>query len=313
MRIGMNTKFGAFLADLERLSSEINTSQLKISSGRNFLRPSDDPPSAVVALNYKQGIARMERFMRAIDEGYAFLKAQEATLMNVEDLISRAKILAIQSANANQDLNARKATAEEIDHILKSVLALANSQLGEKYLFGGQKTTGYKAGEAPFRLEKETLPDGQVIERITYLGSVEDFEIGYDRDMKMTLGESGQRIFMDSGIFEALLSLKRTLLANNEIDYETEQYNIQEIIGKLDAVYNHIAGKRGKIGAQMAHLETKKTLYDDFKATIESNLGEVESADLAKLATKLQGLSIAYDAALRAVAMFSDMNLAKYL
>ncbi|MCS7150062.1 MAG: hypothetical protein RMI93_04920, partial [Caldimicrobium sp.] len=180
-------------------------------------------------------------------------------------------------------------------------------------LFGGQKTTGYKAGEAPFRLEKETLPDGQVIERITYLGSVEDFEIGYDRDMKMTLGESGQRIFMDSGIFEALLSLKRTLLANNEIDYETEQYNIQEIIGKLDAVYNHIAGKRGKIGAQMAHLETKKTLYDDFKATIESNLGEVESADLAKLATKLQGLSIAYDAALRAVAMFSDMNLAKYL
>jgi len=39
----------------------------------------------------------------------------------------------------------------------------------------------------------------------------------------------------------------------------------------------------------------------------------VESADLAKLATRLQSLSIAYDAALRATALFSEMSLAKYL
>lgn len=313
MRIGMNTKFGAILADLERLSSEITLNQLKLSSGKNFLRPSDDPPASVISLNYKQGIARIERYMRAIDEGYAFLKAQETTLANVEDLVARAKVLAIQAANATQDINARKATAEEIDHIVKSLLALANSQLGEKYLFGGQKTTGYPSGEAPFKLVKETLPDGQVIERVIYHGSTEDFEIGYDKDMKMTLGENGQKVFMDSGIFETLLALKRTLLADNEIDYQKEQYNIQEFIEKLDQIYNHFAEKRGKIGAQMAHFETKKNLYEDFKQTLESNLGEVESADLAKLATRLQSLSIAYDAALRATALFSDMSLAKYL
>lgn len=313
MRIGMNTKFGAVLSDLERLSSEITLNQLKISSGKNFLRPSDDPPASVISLNYKQGISRIERYMRAIEEGYAFLKAQEATLSSVEDLVARAKVLALQGVNATQDLNARKATAEEIDKIVHSLLALANSQLGEKYLFAGQKTTGFPPGEAPFKLVKESLPDGQVIERVIYQGSTEDFEMGYDKDMKMTLGENGQKIFMDSGVFETLLSLKRTLLADNQIDYKKEQYDIQEAIGKLDRIYNHFAEKRGKIGAQMAHFETKKNLYMDFKQTLESNLGEVESADLAKLASRLQSLSIAYDAALRAVALFSDMSLAKYI
>lgn len=313
MRIGFNTKFGSFLADLERLSSDISTTQLKISSGKNFLRPSDDPPSAVISLNYKQGIGKIERYMRALDEGYAFLKSQEATLSQVEDLVARAKILAQQGANDINDLTARKAIANEIDSLVQNILSLANSQLGEKYIFGGKKSTGYPKGEAPFKLIKETLPTGEIIERVIYQGSQEDFEIGYDKDMKLTLGENGQKIFMDSGIFETLLSLKRILLANNQIDYQKEQYNIQEAIGKLDNIFSYMAEKRGAIGAKMAHFETKKNLYEDFKSTLESNLGEVESADLAKLVSKLQSLSIAYEAALKAVALFSDMSLAKYL
>lgn len=313
MRIGMNTKFGSFLADLERLSSEINKTQLKISSGKNFLRPSDDPPSVVISLNYKQGITRIERYMRAMDEGYAFLRAQESTLASVEDLIARAKTLAIQASNATNNAVARGAIAGEIDHILQSVLALANSQLGEKYLFGGNRTTGYPPGEAPFKLVRETLPDGQILERVVYLGSPEDFEIGYDIGMKMKLGESGQKVFMDSGLFETLLSLKRLLLADNKVDYEREQYNIQSLIGKLDEIYNYIAGKRGDMGSKMSHFEIRRNLYEDFKQTLELNLGDIESADLAKLATRLQSLQIAYEASLKAVAMFSQLNLAKFL
>jgi flagellar hook-associated protein 3 FlgL len=67
------------------------------------------------------------------------------------------------------------------------------------------------------------------------------------------------------------------------------------------------------VGAEISHLETKKNLYEDFKQTLQTNLGETESADLAELATKLQSLTIAYDAALRATAMVSGMSLAKYL
>lgn len=250
MRIGMNTKFGSFLTDLEKLSSEISEAQLKISSGKNFLKPSDDPPSAVITLNYKQGLSKIERYTKAIDEGYAFLKAQESTLSQVEDLVARAKILGVEGANATHNISARKALAKEIDSIVQNLLSLANSQLGEKYLFGGQKTTGYPKGEAPFKIIKETLPNGQIIERVIYNGSLEDFQIGYDKDMKLSLGENGQKIFMDSGLFETLLSLKRTLLADNEIDYQREQYNIQEAIGKLDEIFNYIAERRGEMGGK---------------------------------------------------------------
>ncbi len=309
----MNTKYTSVLADLNRLSSEINLIQLKISSGKNFLRPSDAPPLAVISLNYKQGISRIEKYQRAIDEATAFLRAQESTLGNVQDLVARAKVLAIQAVNATQNTTTRKAIANEINSILESILSLANSQLGEKYIFAGQKTTGYPKGEGPFKLIKESLPDGQVIEKVIYQGSTEDFTIGYDVNMKMKLGENGQKIFMDSGIFETLIALKRTLEANNNVDYEKEQYDIQKFVGKLDEIYNYITAKRGIVGAEISHLETKKNLYEDFKQTLQTNLGETESADLAELATKLQSLTIAYDAALRATAMVSGMSLAKYL
>jgi len=313
MRIGFNTKYQSFLADLNRLSSEINASQLKISSGKKFLRPSDDPPSAVITLNYKQGIAVIERYGKAIDEGLAFLRAQESTLGQVEDLIARAKILAINSVNATNDVNARQAIAKEIDSIVSTLLSLANSQLGEKYIFSGDKTTGFEEGTKPFMLIKETLPNGQVIERVVYNGSVEQASIGYDKDMKLTLGETGQKIFMETGVFETLLALKRTLQADNNIDYQKEQYYIQSFIGKLDEIFNAISGYRGEVGAKIKHLETKRDLYEDFKQTIQKNLAEAESADLTELATKLQSLSIAYDAALKAVAMVADLSLAKYL
>ncbi len=313
MRIGFNTKFRSILADLNRLSSEINLIQLKISSGKNFTRPSDDPSSVVVSLNYKQGISNIEKYQKAIDDGLSILKSQESTLGNVQDLIARAKVLAIQAANDTQNAQSRQAIANEIDGIISVILSLANSQLGEKYLFAGKKTSGYSPGEKPFEIIRETLPDGEIIEKIIYNGSVEDLEIGYDKDMAITLGKNGQEIFMDSGLFETLFALKRTLQANNNIDYKKEQYNIQEFIGKLDNIYNYISAERGGIGSQISHLETKKNLYQDFRQTLETNLGNVESADLAELVTKLQSLTIAYDAALRATAMISNLSLAKYL
>jgi len=313
MRIGFNTRFRSILADLNRLSSEINLTQLKISSGKNFLRPSDDPSSVVISLNYKQGISNIEKYQRAIEDGLSILRSQEATLGNVQDLVARAKVLAIQAANDTQNAQSRQAIANEIEGIISAILSLTNSQLGEKYLFAGKKTSGYTPGGKPFELVKETLPDGQIIEKVVYNGSIEDLEVGYDENLSINLGENGQKIFIDSGLFETLLGLKRTLQANNTVDYEKEQYNIQEFIGKLDNVYNYISAKRGGIGSQISHLETKKNLYQDFKETLQTNLGNIESADLAELATKLQSLTIAYDAALRATVMVSDLSLAKYL
>ena len=118
MRIGFNTRFRSILADLNRLSSEINLTQLKIASGKNFLRTSDDTSGVVVSLNYKQGISNIEKYQRAIEDGLSVLRFQEATLGNVQDLIARAKVLAIQSANDTQSIQSRQAIANEIDSII---------------------------------------------------------------------------------------------------------------------------------------------------------------------------------------------------
>lgn len=313
MRIGTNTKYENILLELNRLSSEINKTQIKISTGKNYLKPSEDPTGVVVSLNYKQGIAKIDKYQKALEEGLAFLRAQESVLGNVQELISRAKVLAIQAANATHNPETRTAIANEIEGLLETLIALSNSQIGEKYIFAGSKTTGYSAGQKPFQYYKETLPDGQIIEKVIYQGSLENYTISFDKDLKMELGKNGQIIFMDSGLFETLISLKNALRSNLEIDYHEEDYNIQIFIDKLDQIYNHFGFRRGEVGAKINHLETKKNLYEDFRNTLESLLGEREGADLTELATYLQRLTTTYEAALRATVMITDLSLAKFI
>ncbi len=313
MRVGTNTRYESILFELNRLSSEINKTQIKIAIGKKCLKPSDDPTTAVISLNYKQGIGRIDKYQNAIQEGLSFLKAQESILGNVQDLISRAKVLAIQSANANQNQETRIAIANEINAILETLISLANSQIGEKYLFAGSKTTGYFSGEKPFQLIKESLPDGKVIEKVIYSGSLENYKIGVDKDFKIELGKNGQVVFIDSGVFETLISLKNSLKSNLKVNYYEENYDIQSFIEKLDKIYNYIGFYRGEIGAKINHLETKKTLYEDFKNTLESLLGEREGADLTELITSLQRLSTAYEAALRVTVIIKDLSLAKFI
>ena len=313
LRVGMKTMYDRMLYNLNKLTDELGKLQTQIASGKKYERPSDAPVELVRALGYRKSIEEVDRYQASIREGKAYLRTMEGAFQGLEDLVMRAKELAIQARNTTLSPANRKALAKEVDNLLQEALALANTRHGGRYVFGGNRPSGYANGEAPFELVKESLPDGQVKKRVVYHGGEEDFYYSYSPDGKILIGRNGNKAIVESGIFDTLISLKRTLEADNVEDPRREVEELGVHIDRLDRVLDHLLRERADLGARMDHLELKENLYDDLKNTIKENLSNTEEADLIEVATRLRAKETAYQAALAASAKVMQQSLVNYL
>ncbi len=309
----MRGMYSRLLKDLERITDDIRSYQVQISSGKRYERPSDAPVELTYALGYRKALDDISRYRDSIREGVAFLRTVEGALDGLQSVVLRAKEIALRAANDVQNAETRRAAAKEIENLLQEALSLANTKHGERYVFAGSKPTGYEEGEKPFELVKEYLPGGEVKEWVTYKGGREDLYVGYARDSKMLVGRNGEEALMASGIFDALIGLKNTLLQNNQEDPRKEVEDIQVHIERLDQVFQYLVEERTDLGARMDHLELKKSLYEDFEFTLKENLSDVEDADILEVVTRLSARQTAYEAALKAAARTMQLSLVNFL
>ncbi len=313
MRLSLRTLYGGLLTDLEHLTEAMYKYQTQIATGKKYTRPSEAPVDLNYALGYRKALAEIEHYRESIREAKSYLRTVEGALKSLKDLIERAKELALEGANDIQNTSTRQAIATEIDGLIEEALALANTQHGNRYVFAGNRPTGYSEGEKPFQLVKETLPDGQVVERVVYNGGAEDLYMGYAQGAKILVGRNGEEALMASDLFGALIGLRNTLANNNVADPRKEIEDIQTQIGRLDRVLDHILEERSALGARLNHLEVKENLYMDFRTTLIGNLGEVEEVDYLEAVTNLNAKRTAYEAALKAATQTMGLSLVNFL
>ncbi|HIE32775.1 MAG TPA: flagellar hook-associated protein 3 [Thermodesulfobacteriaceae bacterium] len=313
MRLSLRTIYGGFLTDLEHITEDIYKYQTQIATGKKYTRPSEAPVELSYALGYRKALKEIERYQESIREAKSFLRTVEGALDGLKKVVERAKELALQGANDIQNASTRQAIAAEIEGLLEEALALANTQHGDRYVFAGNRSSGYSEGERPFELIKETLPNGEVVERVVYNGGSEDFYMGYTQGGKILIAHNGEEVLMASELFQTLIGLKKTLSANNVTDPQKEIEDIQTHIGRLDRVLNHILEERSALGARMDHLELKDNLYLELRDVLIGNLGEVEEADYLEAVTNLNAKRTVYEAALKAAAQTMGLSLVNFI
>jgi flagellar hook-associated protein 3 FlgL len=111
-----------------------------LSSGKRINKPSDDPIGMGKVLDYRKTICAIDQYDRNIAHGESWLDLTDSTLNAVGDSLIRAKELALSQANATANADTMKAVAEEVKNIYNHLLQLANTKLGNSYIFAGHKT-----------------------------------------------------------------------------------------------------------------------------------------------------------------------------
>lgn len=185
MRISSSSMYRVPIESITRQQTEIERTQLEISSGIKQSELSKDPSAARQVADLERQLADGEQFASNTDTVTSRLGTVESTLDSAVDLMQRVRELAVMSLNGSFAANQRGAVATEVRALNDQLLALANRRdASGEYIFAGSVTNA-----APLR---RTGTGGAV----EYHGDSVERTIRVDGNTTVKDGFTGQRTFM---------------------------------------------------------------------------------------------------------------------
>ena len=169
------------LGSITRSNNAMLQLQVQLASGREILRPSDNPISAGSIAVLDDVLERRDQRSRNLSEASAVLGTLDSALGDVNDLLLEAKGVGLSQIGIGSDAETRRNQALVIDSILQSMQGIGNRDHRGVHYFAGSAV-----GATPF----EGLLGG-----IRYAGSgngaVNDIGLGGSTPITM----SGERAF----------------------------------------------------------------------------------------------------------------------
>jgi len=290
------------MRNLQLSLRELERSQRQMASGRVISQPSDNPVVAAKLLNINSALAESEQFQVNVRDGIAWLSVTDTTLGQVGDALHRVKELALQGATATTPDTAREYIAREVDQLLRHIVGLANvSYDGNRQLFGGTHL-----GAAPFTLSERIPPDGFLASIAPADPSAGTGRISYEiiRNVDMQVNTEGRALFVDGGVFDAILAVRDALLGTGDI---------QLAIAAVDSGLNNVLTERAVVGARHNRLLVTEQRYQEEAVTLSELRSKLGDVDMAEAIMNFNVREHVYQAALAAGARVMQPTLLDYL
>ncbi len=278
--------------NLSKNIEKLMKTQNRLSSGKKISLASDDPVGMAKILDYRKTLDAIDQYGRNISQAQSGLEAGESTLSDIGNLFYRAKELALSQATGTASAETRKNVAGEVRQIRDQLIQLANTKLGDRYMFGGRKTDA-----PPYDLSQDP----------GYQGDDGGFSVMVGDGVMLNIAVSGKQAF-DGAVdpVGVLSDLIQGLEAN-------DQTAISDLLDPLDQSLTQITNTRSDVGAVLNRLDATASHWDTFKINIQQMLSETEDLDFAQAAVELTTQQTAYQAALSSSAKIIQPSLMDYL
>ena len=138
MRITTKMMTANVAGNLFKQSKQLLDIQKTIATERRINKASDDPVGMSNALRYRQALASIDQYRRNITSGKIRLELSENVLDAAQEMSNRAANIATDATSGT--LDTRGVLATEVEGIHHQLLSLANTKLGNDYIYGGHQT-----------------------------------------------------------------------------------------------------------------------------------------------------------------------------
>lgn len=139
-RVTSTLQSGALRTSLQRNTLDAFLEQNRISSGRRFLSPSEDPSRAARALNLTEILSQQQQLITNIRHAANTLDATDAAMAEVNTLINEAEAVASQNLGSLASNEERDAAAEVVRSIRDQLIVVGNRSFDGRFLFAGRNT-----------------------------------------------------------------------------------------------------------------------------------------------------------------------------
>lgn len=277
--------------------------QDQITSGSKITRPSDDPVVAVKGMGYRRDLGRVEQYTRNMNEVNNWLDTSDESLNQVGEQMKKVRELVIQAANDTNTPDERAKIKSEIDQIQKQLQDVANTKIGDRYIFSGTKT-----GQPLFI--NGTLNNADV--------NSEDVKIEVYDGIELKVNTAGVDLFKS---VDDMMSKISGLLDPNRIPLATGE-EISSTLGgvtsnsttdDITTMHNKILEAQADVGARQNRVELMENRLSIREISVTKQLSNNEDVDYSKAITEMVTSESIHQAALSVGAKIIQQSLVDFI
>ncbi len=266
--------------------------QQQISSGKKVTLASDDPGAyeMIRKLNADQNALR--QYGRNADMASHYMAMANRGTTDALNILHRVSELTVQGSGGVLATTDREALAEEIDTMLQSLIAVANSSEGGRHTFAGLRTD-----TPPYEVVRD--PMNERIIAVRYTGSEETRQIQIGDSLHVATNLAGSTTSSEGGIFQtatrdvfdSLIQLRDALVAGDDI---AESGLGERLQGDVEHMLTNISLN----GAREEQVRIHRAYNLEMQTEKMRSVSDLESVDIAESLMRLSQAETAYQAAL---------------
>lgn len=296
-RITNNVIINNTKRNLYRNLNTMEKIQEQLSTGKKISKPSDDPVGLVNAMRLRTNLGEINQHKSNIDDGKEWLNSTDSSLGKLGDVLQRVRELTVYGSNGTLEGDQRKAISAEVKQLIDEVGNIANSTHGERYIFGGTRTT-----KAPYNKGSD-LWEGN--------NNAIEFEIGIGTKIPININALDDVFKVDASKQSQLIAdLKAVADHLDNSDIATlSSVDLQNLDDHIDSILE----ARAHVGARINRLEMVQDKMSDLELNFTQLLSKAEDADIAQVIMDLKTQESVYRAALSASSRIIQPTLVDFL
>lgn len=268
MRVTQNMMNSKMMMNLNANNTRMDKYQDMLATGKRINKPSDDPVGVGYTMRYEAQISRNDQYQRNVDEAVSRLEFTDSMLNQINNVVQRARELAVRGSSDSLADKDRESISKEIDQLYKQLVSAGNTQFNGQYIFNGQTT------------DLQPYDETDAANRQTDKGSVV-FMIS--EGVAMPVNVTGDEVFgapagadpTSDNVFHVLNLFKDALDNNNGA-------GIRDALARIDSRSNKIQQVWSEVGARSNRTELMESRLKDFDVNLNELLSKTADADIAK-------------------------------
>lgn len=301
MRVTQSMLSNNMLRNLSSSYNKMGKLQEQLNTGKKVNRPSDDPVVVMKGLGYGMQVDKVDQFQKNLGEVNNWLDSSDDAFDGVGEVLLRAQDLVRNASNTGaMTKEDREKIVVELKEMRAQLHDLANTKVGDKYIFSGTKT------DTPL-FNKEKDPNGNVI------GYSND--AAFDKSIEIEVFD-GVHLRVNS--HEAASIFKEIDKEFKRIEEHVENdtdgiYDFSKAIKVIEGYHDIVLTARADIGARSNRAELMDNRLQMQEGAAKKQRSENEDIDYEVVITELITSESIHRAALSVGARIIQPSLVDFL
>lgn len=263
--LSINTNGSALSAlfNLNTTTAELEQTQLRINTGLKVNSAKDDAAIYAIAAGQRAELKSYEAVKNSLDRSLSILDVSLSAGQSIQDVLIEMKQKVVAGADAGLDAASRSALAEDFNRLRDQIGIIAsNANFNGTNLLNGP-----------------TNPPTNPAQLIAIVNSSATSQITVDRqDMQLTPSAG-------------TLAGTEIVLLKTDTTFATPA-QAQALIADIDTSIQRVSNSLTIMGASSKSMQTQRTFVDKLSDTIETGIGNLVDANMARESAKLQALQV---------------------